>query len=209
MPPKPLPPAEPPKKLDPRVVRTRQMLRDALIAIILEQGYDAANIQNITERAGLRRATFYLHYRDKEELLLSMLRDTVAELMEEMHLDARGLLTAETQHAEELITFRHVQARADLYRAVLSGAGAAEITRGLRDYLAGRIREKCLTGRGAAELPIPVEVLASYLAGVKLNMIIWWLDEGMPYPPEQMAAMCARLVLEGAGNMLAGVPTGV
>ncbi len=204
-----MPLTDQPKKTDPRVLRTRQMLRDALVATILEQGYDAANIQTITERAGLRRATFYLHYRDKEELLLSLLRDTVAELMEEMDSDGRAALTAESEQAEELQIFRHVEARADLYRAILRGQGAAEITRGLRDYLAGRIREKCLTGRGAAELPIPVEVLASYLAGVKLNMIIWWLDEGMPYPPEQMAAMCARLVLEGAGNMLAGVPTGV
>ncbi len=74
------------KKLDPRVVRTRQMLRDALVATILDKGYDATNIQDITERAGLRRATFYLHYRDKEELLLSMLHDTVDELIEQMKL---------------------------------------------------------------------------------------------------------------------------
>ncbi len=197
-------PSEPLKKIDPRVVRTRQLLREALVATILEQGYDAANIQNITERAGLRRATFYLHYRDKEDLLLSMLRETISELMEKMQLDARDLLTAETQHAEELMTFQHVQERTDLYRAILSGQGAAEITRGLRDYLAARIRERCLTEQASARLPVPVEVLANYLAAVKLSMIIWWLDKGMPYTPEEMAAMCTRLVLEGAGGMLEG-----
>ena len=192
----------PAKKTDPRVLRTRQLLREALIAVILEHGYDAANIQSITERAGLRRATFYLHYRDKEELLLSMLRETTDDLMQQMESQAGDLLTAEAQYTQELMTFQHVQARADLYRAILSGQGAATITRGLRDHLAARIREKCVRQGRAASLPVPVEVLANYLAAVKLNMIIWWLDQGLPYSPEEMAAMVTRLVLEGAGGML-------
>ena len=190
------------KKTDPRVIRTRQLLRDALVATILEQGYDAASIQTITERAGLRRATFYLHYRDKEDLLLSMLRETTDALMQQLEAETGDLLTAEHQYAQELMTFRHVQARADLYRAILSGQGAAAITRGLRDHLAARLREKCVSQNRVLSLPVPVEVLANYLAAVKLNMLIWWLDQGLPYPPEEMAAMVTRLVLEGAGGML-------
>ena len=190
------------KKTDPRVIRTRQMLREALIATIVEKGYDATNIQHITERAGLRRATFYLHYRDKEELLMSMMRETLDDLMQRMEVDPANILTAEAQYAEELIAFQHAAERADLYRAILSGKGAAEITRGIRDHIAARIREKCLTEHSEAELPVPVDVLANYLAAVKLNMIIWWLDKDMPYTVEQMAEMCTRLVLEGAGKML-------
>lgn len=190
------------KKTDPRVIRTRQMLREALIATIVEKGYDATNIQDITDRAGLRRATFYLHYRDKEELLMSMMRETLDDLMQKMEVDPANILTAETQYAEELIAFQHASERADLYRAILSGKGAAEITRGIRDHIAARIREKCLTEHLEAELPVPVDVLANYLAAVKLNMIIWWLDKDMPYSAEQMAEMCTRLVLEGAGHML-------
>lgn len=190
------------KKTDPRVIRTRQMLREALIATLLEKGYDATNIQDITDRAGLRRATFYLHYHDKEELLLSVMHDTLDELMKKMEAGSGHLLSAETLPAEELIAFQHAQERADLYRAILSGQGAVEIMRGIRDHLASRIRDKCLTEHSEADLPVPIEVLANYMAAVKLNMIIWWLDKGMPYTPEQMAQMCTRLVLEGAGSML-------
>ena len=189
------------KKTDPRVLRTRQMLRDALIATILDKGYDAANIQDITERAGLRRATFYLHYRDKEELLLSIMRETLDELIAKIDAVSGHLLRGERE-AEELIAFQHARENADLYRAILSGKGAAEILRGIRDHLAARIREKCVAERPGVELAIPIEVVANYMAAVKLNMIIWWLDQGMPYPPEQMAAMCARLVWEGAGGIL-------
>ena len=192
-----------PKKLDPRVVRTRQLLREALVALILERGYDAISIQDITDRAGLRRATFYLHYRDKDELLLGLLRDTLDELMQQMAQQAPPSYTAETQRAEDELIFRHVQAHANLYRAILSGQGAAEITRGIRDFVAGRIREHCARSYAAPDLTMPLEVVANYLAAVKLNMVIWWLDRGLPYPPEQMAAMCARLTLFGAAPVLA------
>jgi AcrR family transcriptional regulator len=188
------------KKTDPRVVRTRQMLRDALIALVLERGYDGINIQAITDRAGLRRATFYLHYRDKEDLLMHMMRETVDDLTHQMEGLMEDPLTPEAQLNEQVLTFRHVQARADLYRALLSGQGAARVTRDLRDYLAERIRQKCIAGQSQAALP--VEVMANYLAAVKLNMIIWWLDKGMPYPPEEMAAMSAHLVQFGINSLL-------
>lgn len=190
------------KKLDPRVIRTRQVLREALVALILEKGYDATSIQDIAERAGLRRATFYLHYRDKDELLLNMLRDTLDELMQKMESQTHLTFTADTQRIDDELTFRHVQERADLYRAVLSGQGAAEITRGIRDFVAGRIRENCMRKYPGRALAMPLEVVANYLAAVKLNMVIWWLDQGMPYSPEQMAEMCSRLAMYGAGPVL-------
>jgi len=190
------------KKLDPRVIRTRQQLREALVALILEQGYDTLSIQAITDRAGLRRATFYLHYRDKDELLLSMLRDTLDELMQQMKALSALSFTAEAQRAEDELVFRHVQAHADLYRAILTGQGAAEITRGIRDFVAGRIREHCAQQYPDHAASIPLDVVANYLAAVKLNMVIWWLDRGMPYPPEHMAEMCARLAMQGAGPVL-------
>ncbi|HZY42942.1 MAG TPA: helix-turn-helix domain-containing protein, partial [Anaerolineae bacterium] len=70
-----------PKKLDPRVIRTRQMLRDALVSLIAEKGFDAITVQDIADRATLNRATFYLHYQDKHELLINSLRDAIDELM--------------------------------------------------------------------------------------------------------------------------------
>src|SRR5574338_1030565 len=57
-------------RTDRRIQRTRQSLRTALLALIKEKGYDAISIEDITERANVGRATFYLHYKDKEDLLL-------------------------------------------------------------------------------------------------------------------------------------------
>ncbi len=190
------------KKIDPRVVRTRQMLREALVACILDQGYDATSIQDITDRAGLRRATFYLHYRDKEDLMLALMRDMLDELMRQMEAQSDRAFTPETQTSEDELTFLHVQERADLYRAVLRGQAAAEITRGVRDYLAERIRDNCTRRHADLDMSVPIDVVANYLAAVKLHMVIWWLESGMPYTPQEMAGMCSRLAMYGAAPIL-------
>jgi hypothetical protein len=104
--------------------------------------------------------------------------------------------------SEQQITFQHVQERADLYRAILSGQGAARVTGNIRDYLAAQIREKYVANYSDPRSAIPIDVLANYLVGVKLSMIIWWLEKGMPYPPEEMARMCARLAFEGLGKLM-------
>ena len=66
-------------KTDRRIQRTRQFLRTALLELIKEKGYDAISIEEITERANVGRATFYLHYKDKEDLLLEEFREMANE----------------------------------------------------------------------------------------------------------------------------------
>lgn len=55
--------------VDRRIIRTKEAIRDALITLIEEKGFDAVSVINITSRADINRGTFYLHYRDKYDLL--------------------------------------------------------------------------------------------------------------------------------------------
>ncbi len=64
-----------PEKLDPRVKRTRQMLIQALIDLIKEEGFQAISVQDLSERAGINRATFYAHFQDKFALLEYFIRE--------------------------------------------------------------------------------------------------------------------------------------
>ena len=75
-------------KLDPRVRRTRRALQQSLLALVQETAYETITIQQITERGDLNRATFYLHYSSKEELLADALEGhfdaVVARIMVEV-----------------------------------------------------------------------------------------------------------------------------
>ena len=66
-----LPLAELGKKTDARVRRTRDALGDALIALMQEKPFDTIKVQDVLDRAHVSRSTFYAHYSDKDDLLMS------------------------------------------------------------------------------------------------------------------------------------------
>ena len=63
------------RKLDSRVRRTREVLGDALIALMEERAFESITVQDILDRAGVGRSTFYEHFRDKNDLFLSDVED--------------------------------------------------------------------------------------------------------------------------------------
>jgi AcrR family transcriptional regulator len=63
------------RKPDPRAVRTRDRLGDALIALMQEQEFDSIKVQDVLDLARVGRSTFYAHFRDKEDLLISDVDD--------------------------------------------------------------------------------------------------------------------------------------
>ena len=67
---------------DPRVLRSRQMLMESLLRLLTRKEFDNISIQEIADEATLNRATFYLHYPDKNALLQAVtaarFRDLIA-----------------------------------------------------------------------------------------------------------------------------------
>lgn len=73
---------------DPRVVRTRQLIEQAFEALLTERGFQSLRVQDITERAGINRATFYAHFTDKYDLLNYMVRQRFRAEIEKRTLNA-------------------------------------------------------------------------------------------------------------------------
>lgn len=76
------------EKLDPRVKRTRQMLEQAFMESVREKGFQAVSVQDIAERAGVNRATFYAHFEDKYALLDHSIRLGFRQELEKRTLSA-------------------------------------------------------------------------------------------------------------------------
>ena len=198
------------KPLDRRVRRTRRRLHDALIQLILEKGYDNVTIHEITEQADLSRATFYLHYKTKDELLASSLEEMFDELMESVQelMLKRQLDTSYDGDAPSLPAFKHVAEYSDLYKSLLGEKGVSSVINRILNYIA-RIGAKqyrlIIDGQDEDELPVPIEVTARYMAGAMFSMVSWWIEQDMPYSPEDMAkhfdTMTVPAVMTALGQM--------
>ena len=76
-----LKPETPAESADPRILRSRRMLMEALAKLLNEKGFDDISVQEIADEATLNRATFYLHYPDKNALLQAMTAARFRELI--------------------------------------------------------------------------------------------------------------------------------
>lgn len=93
--------------LDPRAIRTRQLIIDAFNALIATKDFNQITIKEITERATINRATFYAHFLDKYELLDIVLSEQLEALMEENFRDYTQLDEVAVTHMFEAIIHVH------------------------------------------------------------------------------------------------------
>ncbi|SEQ12646.1 transcriptional regulator, TetR family [Streptomyces radiopugnans] len=188
----------PADRVDPRVLRTRALLREAALAIAAERDVDSMTIADIAERATVNRATVYQHYRDRDALLLDAMEEEVGRLA---RAAARCPLThpARSAPGELAELFRHVEANATLYRRMLGPGGSARFVNRLRELLAEEVAAQLGAadgGDGSGAAPL-LELRAHYLAGAFVGVFTRWV--AMPGRPaaEQAAEEVWRL-LRGA-----------
>jgi AcrR family transcriptional regulator len=182
---------------DRRVKRTRQMLHHALLSLIEERGYDALSIQDITERANIGRATFYVHYQDKEQLLL----DSVNAVMEDLkshYQSASAIDIFMKRQTFSVVLFQHVFEHASLYRALLSERGAALISTRLQREVAARMQQQVIEPLLAlATVKLPADLLAEHCAASLWSLVAWWLRNDFPKSIEEMGRIFWHLINQG------------
>lgn len=178
-------------KIDRRITRTQKLLTDALIALALEKGYDAVTIKDITERADISYSTFFRRYpdQDKDALLMSILENTINEL---------GELMGGSQSPEVggTILFCHIATHQSLYRVLLGGLNSSAVVQKVQQMTVDSLlRDSDLR----SDPLIPPEIAANHIAASALALVKWWLDNDMPYPPEQMGPIYAALIIHPTG----------
>jgi AcrR family transcriptional regulator len=180
------------KKQDLRVVRTRKMLRDAMIALAIQKGFDAVTINDIVDLAMVNRATFYRHYQDKYDLVESYLDELYTEL-NAAPVPASG---PEKPNPGLVKLFEHIRDNAPFYRAMLGPHGYSGFGERIRQLTEATLRARWQAAP-PADMPtqMPMPMLLSYLSHASYGAVVWWLEEGVSHSPEQMARWLHQLTL--------------
>lgn len=183
------------KTEDRRIQRTRQLLQDALVALILEKGFDAVTVQDIIDRANVGRSTFYAHFQDKDDLFLSGFEHLRGEF--EQHLSGRPV-TPDSPWTMSLVLFQHAQNYQRVYQALVGRQGGNIVLTHIHKYLVAVLQEHFkMDMPERVRVQVPPEILAHYLVSSLMALLTWWLDHDLPYPPERMNEMYRLLVEPG------------
>jgi AcrR family transcriptional regulator len=187
--------------VDRRIQKTLQSLHQALIALILEKGYEAITVQQIIDKANVGRSTFYAHFSSKEQLLQSGLDDLHRFLASQQK--AAAVDTArpgEIGLSFSLALFEHASGYRDVYRAMLGQRAGAVVTNLMRSMLMDLVHQE-VEGRLASEYSrdIPRGALVQYVVGALLSVLTWWVDTETPYGPREVDAIFRQLVFTRAG----------
>ncbi len=186
-----------------RVARTQQALRESLLALIVEKGYERTTIEDVLRRADVGRTAFYTHFENKQDLLLHRFADVpwcrggAGEPNEgepnegqrgegERGEDARGLF-------DVTFLFEHIAQQRELVTALRGTSAYEEAEVSLRANLLESFTQLLQDRSTDGDADSNVQLTAQALTGALMQLLMWWIEAGMPETPATMANWFAQM----------------
>ena len=176
------------KKIDPRVARTRKALHHALICLGPKRGYENLTVRAVTAYAGVSHVTFYRHYKSLDDLLLEIVKTSLADLI--------GLIRKQdTVFDEMMATFTYIKEHQQQFHAFIE----LPLTHPARDLFKEEMGN-FIVERYEAQDPtrVPLAVTVNHLLESTYDMLRWYLNYIDDYTPQQVAVMHIDLIVKAA-----------
>jgi len=174
-----------PRVQDRRIARTHRALREALIELALERSWDAVSVADVCARANVGRSTFYVHFADKEELLLTGFGD-LRRTLEDRVAEAGGSSLAFARPMLE-----QARAHEPLFRTFVGKRTAHVIRRAFLDVVIHFLEVE------VADVPPgpPRDAAVRYLAGAFWELYRWWCEDARRMTVQEVDEMFRRLTV--------------
>lgn len=168
-----------------------------------ERDYDRIHVRDICERADVARPTFYLHFKDKHQLLWSSMEQEFETLRDRMRPMQGDSLLPDEGRPLTYIVFEHVAENRGFYRAMLGKHGSAEFITRFIEHMADAFFQKHAPLRErATRAEFAPELITNHLAGALVGMIQWWLKNETGPSAAEMARAFTRLNAPGVLNSM-------
>lgn len=181
-----------------RTPKAREALRSALIALLTEQPYESISVQDIVTRAGVSRSSFYVHFRDKDDLLISGFEEIGVNSYDDLFAPS----TSNPYYPDfASVLFRGSEREKDVSRAILKLGSNNPAFLHMRNMLVIKTREwlhSINTHVPEAELEPTVHYLASALQG----LLTWWVTNDFPSSADAISNHFNQLAIAGLQGLL-------
>ncbi len=179
---------------DARIRRTHERLGQALIELISDQSIDAVTVQAVLDRAGVGRSTFYLHYRDKDDLLWTQLEqffEIMSNLLDRKHEVSRRVLPV-----REML--EHIGTENKIYRALAESGRLHDFFDLAQIHFARAIEKRLGAYRRLLSVSaVELTARANAFAGSYIALMRWWIDSKGKLQPQAVDDLFHGMVWKG------------
>lgn len=191
--------------MDLRVIRTKNSIRNALVELIEEKGFETITVKDITTKAKINRGTFYAHYQDKfdlmtkcqEEIMQGMsdiakqnIPDVIAELGTDSPLNKPFTVFVSI--------FEYLNVNSEFMKAALGPKGDLSFQTKIKGFMLKTLFENDQNSLIKEEnLLVPGHFLISYIASAHIGVIQQWLDSERKESPQEMARILSTITVNG------------
>lgn len=184
------------KITDRRIQKTRKALHDALISLMKQRKYELITVQDILDQANCGRSTFYMHYTDKDDLLV----DGMNDLLETLRKSQKATSTS-TKKYERVIGFSsalfdHAYDHRSIFKLLVGSRGWDLFRNRMEEILIQLIREEAKNlYKKRSPSDSSIELFVYFLAASFLTVWTWWMNQKTLLDPQQIDAMFRQMVL--------------
>jgi AcrR family transcriptional regulator len=177
--------------IDRRAARTRDLLLGALPGLMAERGFERLTIQNIIDRAGVGRATFYAHFENKEELLAG----SVGRLR--AWLEAMRDRYPSQPFAFMSPFFDHLASHRAIYRTTFERESEVSVERLIRAMMRELVRAELVAKRTPQQDDAAIELATQFVVSTFWSVTVWWMGSGGQRSPWEVNTIFLRLAQPG------------
>jgi AcrR family transcriptional regulator len=194
--------------IDRRIIRTKRMIRDALTVLMEEKGFEGITVADLTARADINRGTFYLHYRDKYDLLEQSENEIIQKL---------NKLAVELQNlsADDAISFfdhnKPVPFLVNLFEYLLENKGFMKVILGpkgdpsfqakIKEVMKKNLQQNLSMRFKKEKMLVPEDYFFAYVSSAHLGVIQHWLESEMKESPLELSLILTKMVFLGPGHV--------
>ncbi|MNN25150.1 transcriptional regulator BetI [compost metagenome] len=189
-------------KMDRRQARTKQLLHQAFMALIQEKGTDGLTVTDITTRADVSRGTFYLHYRDAQDMLEQIkteILNTLSVLMQESDVyEVKAYVENDEPYPKLVRITEELEHNGDFMKIMFGPTGDISFGLHFKELVTKHIWGKItLRHPDIEQVLMPADYLLAYTVSANLGVLTHWINTGMRETPSEVARFIARIIYHG------------
>ncbi|MFS1069549.1 TetR/AcrR family transcriptional regulator [Enterococcus casseliflavus] len=189
------------KKLDLRVKRTNKYIIEAFIRLVEEKGFEQVTVQNIADEAMINRATFYAHYKDKQDLyekIFDLAVESFTSILDFEDFVQGNRIKIRKIEAAMTELFLHIQKNRSFYLTIMDASAIEIIRKKLGLILTERYQEIFSTLRiTEGDIEVPLDFIIDYMTSIFVGTLHWWLTAETTMTPDHLAKLVIKLVANG------------